>query len=418
MVIRNSIFALTLVALINQIGVAGELKGLGEIDAGVVEELPFKASVSIRGGYDSNPTTSSGDTLRFPDGEVVRDPETGETFVDEIQESWFTTASFNFSRDFNFTRSLLELAFTAGITQYWDLTEDEWDPLLRLELNYAYPVSPRFQITANAFVTYQSEPDFLNRNNAVLNGRRNGNYFYSNLRVSGSYSWTPKFSTVTSVNFVAVNYDESTVGNVEDRYEAIVAQEFKYLILPKTSLNLQYRIGFNIFDNDNGRNGIDQTIAAGLTQTFSPRLSGSFRAGVQFRNQDDLNTTSPYGEGTLSYNYTTGSQVSAFVRYGLENSSLVTSSTENETFRIGLSANHRFTGKLQGNASVYYQYSDFSGDFSARTEDTFNVAAGLTYFLTSNLYLAVDYTFSMLDSDVLFGSYDRHRASVGLGAEF
>ncbi len=421
MALKNLLAVTSAALLVINIGLAGEMKGLGAIDTGVVEELPFKATVSVRGGYDSNPLTRSGEALRFSDtGQVVRNPETGEPlFVDEVEESWFTTAYLIFSKEFRTTRSLLNLAFTAGITQYWDLSQDEWDPLLKLELDYRYALSPKLELTANAYVSYQSEPDFFNENNATLNGRRNGNYFYSNARLSASYRWTPKFSTVTSYNFVAVNYEETAVGNVEDRYENIFSQEFRYLILPNTTLTAQYRFNYTTYDSNTGRDTTNHIVAAGLSQQFTPRLSASFRAGAQFQNSDDgTERTSPYGEGTVSYAYSPDSQLSMFLRYGLENSSRLTADTSNETFRIGMRVNHRFTGKLLGNANVYYQNSEISNDPFSRTEDTFNAGVGLTYFLTNNFFVDANYTFSMIDSDQLFSSYDRHRASIGLGAEF
>lgn len=394
---------------------------LGSADLGEGEKLPFRVSATVRGGYDSNPLTNSGDVLRFSDtGEIVRDPVTGEIlFEDEVEESWFTTASLELGKTFGGPRTQLDIAATAAITQYWDLTEDEWDPYLRLDLNLAHAVTPKFSITANAYVSYQSEPDFFNESNAVLNGRRSGNYFYTNARVSANYRWTPKFSTVTSYNFVNVMYDDAAPGSVEDRFENIFAQEFRYLLAPKTTLTAQYRLNVTTYDDDRGRDALGHFITAGVDQRFGPKFDATLRGGVQFRNQDDgTDRTSPYVEGKLDYQYRPDSTLGGFVRYGLENSSLPDASTENETFRIGLKLNHTFSQKLLGNASFYYQNSQFSGDNVDRTEDTFNVGLGLTYFLTKHVFVDANYTFSMIDSDQAFSSYDRHRASLGLGASF
>ncbi len=399
---------------------AGEIGASGG-DAAVVEKLPFKITVDARGGYDTNPLTASGETLRVPGIGVVRDPDTGRPFVDEVEESFFTNASINIAKDIGGPRTRLNADFTAAITQYWDLDQDETDPLLRLGLQFTHKVTPKLDVAANAYITYQSEPDFYNPNTTLTNGRRNGNYFYANSVLSASYRWTPKFSTVTSYSFATALYEDDAPSAVEDRIEQYISQQFRYLVLPKTTLTAEYRVGFVNYDTDNGRDTFDQFILAGVEQRLGPKFSASIRGGVQLRDVDDGgDSTSPYAEGTLNYQYSPLSSLSAFVRYGYENSSRIDASTENETFRIGLRANHGFTGKLKGYASVYFQNTEFSGSNPGadRSEQTVNANIGLTYYITPHVYLNADYTFSMVDSDDAFNSYDRNRASLGIGASF
>lgn len=392
-------------------------------DGAIAERLPFKITVDVRNGYDSNPLTRSGETLRFADtGEIARNPQTGAPLlIDEVEESWFSSASILLEKALGGPRTSLNVNFTAGVTQYWDLDQDETDPLLRLGLEFSHKVTPRLDVAANTYLTYQSEPDFYDQLTALTNGRRNGNYFYSNSVLSASYRWTPKFSTVTSYSFVSVIYEEDSAANIEDRYENYLSQQFRYLILPKTTLLAEYRVGFVSYDTDNGRDAFDQFILGGVEHRLGPKLSASISSGVQLRDEDGgANRTSPYVEGTLSYAYSPMSSLSAFTRYGLENSSLVDSTTENETFRIGLRVNHGFTAKLKGNAAVYFQNTEFSGAAPGvdRSEQTVNASAGLTYFVTPHIYLNADYSFSMVDSDRDFNSYDRNRVSLGVGAQF
>lgn len=390
-------------------------------DSAMIEKLPFKITVDVRGGYDSNPLTRSGETLRAPGIGVVKDPATGKPFVDKVEESYFTNASINIAKDFGTPRTRLSLDFTAGITEYWDLDQDQTDPLLRLGLKLSHKVTPRLDIAANAFVTYQSEPDYYNPQSVLTNGRRNGNYFYANSVLSASYRWTPKFSTVTSYSFATALYDDDAPSTIEDRIEQYLSQQFRYLVLPKTTLTAEYRVGFVNYDTDNGRDAFDQFILAGVEQRLGPKFSASIRGGVQLRDEDGgADRTSPYAESTLSYRYAPSSSLSAFARYGLENSSLIDSSTENETFRIGLVLNHSFTGKLKGDASVYFQNSEYSGSApgSDRSEQTYNASVGLTYYMTPHIFLNANYSFSMVESDAPFNSYDRNRVSLGLGASF
>lgn len=349
-----------------------------------IRDTPFRASVSLRGGYDDNVLTSHTDK----------------------QKSWFTNVYAQVNADFSNPRTTLTIGISGGSTYYWDLDGDPWDYSATLSLEVIHRASSRLTLSAKVYATYQVEPDF---SLLIGNERSNGQYFYGNSLFTARYQWSPRFSTVSSYSLVGVFYENSDAANINDRFEHYFSTEFRYLIHPTTTLVGEYRFAYFDYTDNNSRDGHSHYFLVGVDQTFSPRFNFSIRAGVEVRDTDaDGTRTEPYAEGTLTYLYGRFSSVSWVNRLGLEQSDLG-SATHRLSYRTGIQVRHGFTAKLSLYLAGFYHYNDYD----TFEENVFDLSTGLTFAVNRNFSVDVGYSYTVLDSDVSLREYDRNRFHVG-----
>jgi len=390
---------------------AGKLD-TGILDTGVTEASKFKYRLDLRGGYDSRASTGA-------DG--------------EDQGSPFSEINVGVSRRFGGARTSLDFDLSGGTNYFWDVDNDDTDINLRLELGLSHRISRRADLTFTSLATYQVEPDFFS---GTGRSSRSGQYLYTNNALQLGMVWTRRFSTVTSYSFVAVRYDDEEFAAVEDRFEHYFANEFRYLVLPTTTLVAEYRLGIVEYDS-NPQSSISHFALGGVDYQMNRRTSITLRGGAEFREFDSgASTEAPYGEATISYAYGEGSTISWITRYGLEQSE-ITGPLSNTSLRTGIQVNHKLTGKLSGRLGLYYQNTDFDNlepdepiidPFTgeevpstydpAYSEDLIDVAAGLSYRLNKNISLDLGYSFTTVSSDQPINEYDRHRVFFGVSANF
>ena len=395
---------------------AGEDQGKNVIEESSQSDLgngrfsrsPFRVSVSLRGGYDDNVNTTAFD-------------EQGSAFV-----SIGGTVAYNFGSP----RTQLSLTTGGGLTYYLDDIQgnngDNYDANIYLSLAATHKATPRLTLAASVYASYQSQPDFSL--NVALN-RQSGNFFYTSDKFSLAYLWTPRFSTVTSYTLGVVNYDSSTNGAFEDRVENTVGNEFRFLVLPTTSLIAEYRAMWINYDNNSVRDSMSNFALVGIDHSFSPRFNISLRGGAEFRNYDNAflnqnsNVTDPYFEGTLIYAASKWTSITWTNRYGLEEPDVVLSQRRT-TYRTGLSVRHYFTAKFSTNLAFFYEHDNNDGFFSfltrspAFTEESYDLVFSARYALTRNFALEAGYNFTDVESDIPLRSYTRNRFWGGVNFSF
>ena len=375
-----------------------------ELGTGIFSPLPFKLTISVRGGYDDNVTTSN--TFR--------------------RSSPFTNGSVAATYDFGDARTQLNLAAGAGVTYYWDnvqvpgLNLNDYDINTYIRFDITHKATPRLTLNMDAYLTYQSEPDF-----SVAQGtnRRSGNYFYTQDRFTANYLWAPRFATATSYTFTAIRYDESAVAFFEDRVENIFGNEFRFLLSPTTALVAEYRFELVTYENI-GRDSTSHFALGGFDHAFDPQWKVSVRAGAEFRKYDEGESrTSPYFESTLTYEAGKRTTLSWFTRYAIEEPDILVSQGR-DTFRTGLSARHDFTSKISASLAAYYDHSDYKslnqpGVFSpAFTEEDFDLALSLRYAFTRYFGVEAGYSYTNVWGDVSAREYSRNRYWGGLNVTF
>ena len=246
-------------------------------------KLPFHVSISVRGGYDDNVLSQSDE---FRQGSAFLESVLGITYVFGNSRT-----QVNLHSEFSFTKYFEDIPNAAN----------NFNPNLNLAVTHK--VSPRLTLSLAAYLTYQQEPDFTN--NFIGVTRRSGNYFFTNDKLSATYVWTPRFSTVSSFTLVGINYADTAVGEFQNRTENTFGNEFRFLLLPTTSIIAEYRFEFIAYQTPTFQSpdSITNYFLGGFDHSFSPRVNLSARGGVSVRKTDGVDQVrlDPYGQASLNY---------------------------------------------------------------------------------------------------------------------
>ena len=366
---------------------------------GIFSQPPIEVLVSVVGGYDDNVNTA-------PNG----------------QGSAFTNGRLDVAYSFGNPRLQLNLDATAGGTYYYQhLANQNYDIDLHSSLTAKYKAAPRLTLGSDILVSYLTEPSF---NYAVGTNYRNGNYFYTLDKLYAEFQWAQRFSTLTRYTITAINYDTASVGNFDDRVEHLFGNEFRFLLVPTTTLVGEYRFG--IVDYTHAP--LDSTthfILGGLDHTFNPRLLATLRGGAEFRSYDhDGDRSGPYFEGNVTYVVGRRTSVTWTSRYGIEEPDIAGTQSRT-TFRTGLQAKFSITPRLNTMTELYYDHSDYhsfslGGSGSARpfTQDSIDSSVSLRYGITHYVWVAAGYRHTEVSSDISSFAYSRNHYFGGLNVIF
>jgi len=359
-------------------------------------DIPFTVTLGAAVGFDSNVNSSSQDE---------QDSVYYQGGVSLGYGSSTRTTQFNIGAGFS--------------AIYYDdpgetVDEDLYDA--RLTFNIRHEATSRLTISDQAFISYETEPNF---NIGASTSRRSDQYFYGYNNLSIAYAWSRRFSTVSNYTFSAIEYEEDELDN-ENRISHLLSQQFVYSISRVTSLTAEYRFDYTEFD-DGVNDFIDHFVLVGVDHSFNRNLSGSVRVGAQFRDYDnrDGSQETPYLEGALNYKAGKATSIRWYNRLGQE-ASEIGSFEENFAYRTGISATHKFTPELTGNAGVNYSHREFSDSQISPdiSEDLVNLNIGLSYEFSPGFNFYTNYYFTNVSSDNEFREFDRHRVAVGVNATF
>src|SRR6266446_3064539 len=139
-------------------------------------------STSVTGGYDDNVNASSiGGSA-----------------------SLYTSENASLSYTFGTPRTQVSLTTGGGIMHYFG--RSGYNPSGYLGLSLTHKPSRRMTLSLSVFASYQSQPD-LSTN--LGSNQQLGSFIHSTDTISLAYSWTPRFSTVTSYTLDLLNYFSS-----------------------------------------------------------------------------------------------------------------------------------------------------------------------------------------------------------------
>ncbi len=374
------------------------------VGTGLFGTLPFKLTLNVNGGYDDNVTTS--DQLK--------------------QGSAFTNTSALAEYNFGDARTRVSLSLGIAFTYYYDyvavagVTSHDYDINIPFRLSLIYKASPRFTFASDIFLTYTSEPDFT-----IAQGynQRAGNYFFTQDKFTGTYMWSPRFSTATSYTVGALHYDDNVLGSFENRWENTFGNEFRFLLAPTTTLVAEYRYQmFTYVDAD--RDSRTHYVLGGFDHTFDPHLNMTLRGGVQFREFDPSGSeTGPYVETNLNYAVAKRTTVGWNIRYGLEEPDNAFSQSR-KTFRTGLTAKQDFTPRISAIVGAYYAHDDYqalnqTGLFiPGFTEQSVDLSFSLRYAVARYWGVQLGYNYTDVWGDISAREYSRNRVWGGVNVTF
>src|SRR5437868_2196095 len=333
----------------------------------------------------------------------------------------------------------MDLLIGGGINYYFDHPGGrDYDPIVYLNLSAAYKVTPRLTLDFSTSSAYESQPEL---GTALSANFRLGNYFRSENRLSAHYKLSPRWSSVTSYELSALEY-ESPAASGHDRMQNAFSEQLRYLWMPTTTVSGQYRFSLNESQSAQGES-TTQSLIAGLEESFSPRFKAGLNSGVQFRSSgNNGGQTSPYVETSLRYELgspvaaSRGSGAKTYIiwtnRYSIEESDV---GTGRETFRTNLQLNYAMTARISARLGLTYSHGDngTSNQVSSRslggssTETTFDITPSVRYAITQRCAVNVGYRRSEVNRGLgaatleplqSFNSYTRNRYFAGITISF
>lgn len=402
---RFALIAAAMLAIVPAIfGQGGSEYSSTNLDAGKFEKRPFLISTDLRFGYDSNVNT---------------------TYFNP-HSSGFFNLGLNVAYTASSPRSTLTIGAGVNFVFYFDPAPNTQEFQVNANLNIAwtYKISQRMSLAISTYNLYGTQPEFTI---VGLNTRVAGNYFYSANRLALGYQFTPRFSTITSFVPIVLLYEDEPYKTTQNRVEYYFGEEFRYLIQPSVSLVAEYRFSYIDYLKINLRDSTSNYVIGGLDASLSPRLKLSLRGGAQFadyRNSNQGNVTSPYFEGSMSYDYKKYSNVSFILRYGIEQTD-VSGTLYREGFRMGVNIRHQLTPRISLSGSFYYTNAHYIGDTATPflnpgnfTDNIYDTAVGARYAINRNFSVDVGYLYTFVDSPLLGRSYNRNRVFAGVRFQF
>jgi hypothetical protein len=328
-------------------------------------------------------------------------------------------------------RTLFTFDLGAGVDYYWNQPGQKAEYNGNLALIYLHKLSGRAQITVDVNSTYQTQPNFAQPNEPTSSAV--GAYLTTNIKADLSYRLTPRFSTVTSVAYNGVSYEESS--QQANAYHAMTfGTELRYLSSPRLTLVGETRYSFTTYPNTPADDTTSYFLLVGGDLSLSRRFSASLRLGEEVETFKDNGDTAgaPYGEATLSYRFGTSTTANWNVRYGYEESG--SSEYRNLVGRTGLQLTQIFSPRLQGSLGVNLIHSSTgapTGSSAATTttstatpltlpstvQDTADLELGFYYTLDRHWSFNLTYSYTMEDTTPLT-TQDYFRSRIFLGASY
>jgi hypothetical protein len=302
-------------------------------------------------------------------------------------------------------RELFTMDLRAGAEYYWSRETDPLEFNGSLAATYLRRITSRMQASANASLSYQSQPDY-SQANVVDTPGSTGSYFVGNVKLDLTYRWAARFSTVTSVSGSSIIYqgDRST----SSYYDLGIGNEFRYTQSRRTTWVAELRYS-QLKYLEAVQGAIDTLfVLLGSDWTVSRRLRTTLRIGQALRTfETGGSAASPYGELGVVYQPTRRDQFSLSGRYGFEQ----TASAQDESVVGRFSAAYtrtfspRFLGSLSGN---YVRSAVTSGNIES-TSTVYDATLLFQYMFTRRFSMNARYSYTLSETSTGFNDYDRSR---------
>ena len=352
----------------------------------------YTITASLRGEYDDNIYTT-------------RHNKTG-SFVMEFSPSILV--------NFNSENSTFSARYTFGLDYYANRSGQPIDQSHELLLRYTHQFTDRFSLDVRDQFGYFTNPDLLN---GVGTPFRNGGYFINTATADFEAQWTPVFGTSTNYSNVAILYQDSEIGDLQNFDENTVTHDFRFAILPK----FNFTVG-GIFDDTDyftiNRGYTNYTADVGLDWQALPNLSAGVRVGGTLTTSDTVSdSVSPYASATVEWRLGKRSDFNFSYLHNVVPTD-VFNAVGQEADRFTLRFNYDLTTRLTAHVEATYTHSDYTSSLlqsgSSFTEEDLGVDTGLDYHLTDNFSFEAGYLLSDISSQEDFRDYTRNQVYLGV----
>jgi len=357
--------------------------GLGWLPA-----VPVQITAGVDTGYDDNVTLSSNG-----------------------KSSWFTRENVVLTYSRPGDRTAFSLIGVGRFTQNFDVTgQNEKSGNVTMTLSHNF--STRLSFYASIYAAYQNEPNFQS-NVGPENVR--SNFFDTSDVFSLTYHWTSRLSSITSFTFDRIKYDQSSIGDFQNRIDSTLSQQLVFNLTSRTQVVGEYRYEKITYDTA-PLNSTTHFLLGGVNHNFTENLIVHVRAGESFQSLENSGDSAlPYFEGSVDYTRSNHS-LNWVTSYGFE-SPTTAGTTTTKTLRTGLNLTYRLTSRLSSVSGFYYHHDENQGGTgtgSPGTQDAWDLNLGLRYTLNKHFTLNLDYNHTTQDSTGGISGYSRNRYYAGV----
>lgn len=381
-----------MVLLVTAAGAAGQVEGDGE------KGRRWSLQGGVYEGYNSNVDT----TNTNPRG------------------SWYTQVTGGGQYLAGNSRTSLEAEIGAGLTFYYDAPDGSFFyPNLEASVAVEHSVTSRLDLRLENATAFLSQPSYSVPGTSV----NQGDYWVSSTTLEATYRWKPKISLVTSWQVDAYLYADGPTQDSLGRIEQTGSQQVLFLWKPATALVGEYRINPRTFLYNPDMDSLGQFFLVGADHTFSPRMEGYFRVGLEQRWLNEPGGghgtyLGPYGELGLTGNLAK-TKIDLFARYGTQSSGII-GVGESDTLMVGIAAERRITARISLDAFVNYQNNQFNQQNAGPnfSDNVLDAGLGLSYRISRQVAVQGGYRYSTLLSDESYREYDRNILFLGTEVNF
>jgi len=405
------------------------------MEAGAAPKI-WNVAANLRGFYDDN--------------YAVAHNKTG-SFGFEVSPSVSINSSFQ--------QTDIGVRYTYGLYYYQQRAENGLNPIDNTHqgdfwVDHAF--NERFKLNITDSFTAAQDPSLV-QGGAVV--RENGNNIANRATVTLNSEWTRQFSTATHYGNTIINYENFGTNSASNpnsatllnRMEQNIGNDFQWHFQPETMGFIGYSFSWtrytgngeiakanNVPPNNlfvhyyaDSRNSDTHYAYVGVTEEFSPNLSGTARVGASYTDvyNDPVSpytSLSPYADINATYTFMPGSYVQAGYTQNQNATDIATPSSSNghltayqESSVFYADLNHRFSPKLTGSLTSQYQYSTYKeGAYSGKGDTSISAAINFNYEINRHLSANAGYNFSDLISSINNRGNNRNLVYIGLGATY
>ncbi|MGB9476401.1 MAG: outer membrane beta-barrel protein [Candidatus Udaeobacter sp.] len=360
-----------------------EAAGLGWLPA-----VPIQITAGVDTGYDDNVTLSP-----------------------SAKSSLFATENVVLTYVRPGERTAFSLLGVGRFTQNFDVTgQNEKSGNVTMALSHNF--STRLSFYTSIYASYQNEPNFQS-NVGPENVRAN---FFDTVDIfSLTYRLSTRFTLVTSYTFERVKYDQSSIGDFQNRIDSTFNEKLVFNLTSRTGLVGEYRYETITYDTA-PTDSTTHFLIAGINHNLTEHFIVHLRAGESFRSlENEGDSALPYFESSVDY-VSSNHSLNWVSSYGYE-SPTAGGTTTTKTLRTGLNLNYNLTSRLSANTGVYYHHDENqggTGNSSTGTQDSLDLNLGLRYTLNKHFTLHLDYNHTTQGSMGSIPGYSRNRYFGGV----